>query len=70
MLAYGVCGLWIAACLAVAEPLIGRNFPSVLVNGSVAALLGLLGGLVAALFVDGVHHAAGGVAARPIFAKR
>ncbi len=62
VLAYGVCGLWIAACLAVAEPLVQRNFPSVLVNGSVAALLGLLGGLVAALFVDSVHHAAGGVA--------
>jgi hypothetical protein len=61
-LAYGVCGLMIATCLAVAEPLTQRNFPSTLVNGSVAALLGLVGGLAAALFVDGLHTLAGGAA--------
>ncbi len=60
VLAYGVCGLWIAACLAVAEPLTQRNYPSALVNGSVAALLGLLGGLCAALLVSLMHRIATG----------
>ena len=57
VLAYGVCGLMIASCLAIAEPLTQRNYPSVLVNGSVAALLGLLGGLAAALLRrPSAHH--------------
>jgi hypothetical protein len=40
VLIFGICGMWIAACLAVAEPLTQRNYASALTNGSVAALLG------------------------------
>jgi uncharacterized membrane protein YjfL (UPF0719 family) len=50
-LMYGICGLFIATFLAIAEPLTQRNFASAVTNGSVAALLGLLGGLTAALFI-------------------
>ena len=49
----------IAACLAVAEPLTQRNFPSALTNGSVAALLGLLGGLTSAMFIYVLRRSAG-----------
>jgi hypothetical protein len=56
---YGICGLWIATCLAVAEPLTQRNFSSAVTNGSVAALLGLLGGLSSAMFIYGLRRSAG-----------
>lgn len=58
-LIFGICGMLIAACLAVAEPLTQRNFPSALTNGSVAALLGLLGGLTSAMFVYVLRRSAG-----------
>jgi len=56
---YGICGLWIATCLAVAEPLTQRNLSSAVTNGSVAALLGGLGGLSSAMFVYGLRRSAG-----------
>ena len=59
VLIFGICGMLIAACLAVAEPLTQRNYPSALTNGSVAALLGLLGGIASALFVYVLHMTAG-----------
>jgi hypothetical protein len=61
VLAYGACGLLIALCLGVAEPATDRNLPGVVVNGSVAAAMGLLGGVVVALFVDRLFAALGGV---------
>jgi hypothetical protein len=58
-LMYGICGLFIATCLAIAEPLTQRNFSSAITNGSVAALLGLMGGLTAALFIYVLQRTAG-----------
>ncbi len=58
-LIFGICGMLIAACLAVAEPLTQRNFASALTNGSVAALLGLLGGLASAMFIYVLRQTAG-----------
>jgi type III secretion system (T3SS) inner membrane Yop/YscD-like protein len=59
VLVYGICGLFIATCLSIAEPLTQRNFSSAITNGSVAALLGLLGGLTAALFIYVLTRTAG-----------
>jgi hypothetical protein len=59
VLIFGICGMWIAACLSVAEPLTQRNYASALTNGSVAALLGLLGGLASAMFVYVMRQNAG-----------
>jgi hypothetical protein len=48
LLAYGICGVMIAVCLAIAEPLVQRNWAGAVVNGSVGAMLGLVGGVVVA----------------------
>jgi hypothetical protein len=60
VLAYGLIGMIIALCLAIAEPLIDRNLQGVTVNGSVGAMLGLFGGVIVSLFVDRLHQALGG----------
>ena len=60
VLAYGLIGMIIALCLAVAEPLIDRNWQGVTVNGAVGAMLGLIGGVVVSLFVDRLHGWLGG----------
>ena len=52
VLAFGVSGMIIALALSIAEPVIGRNVPSAIINGSVGATLGLVGGVVVALFVE------------------
>jgi hypothetical protein len=52
LLFYGVSGMTIAVCLGIAEPAVERNWRGVVVNGSVAAVLGLLGGVVVSLFVN------------------
>ena len=56
LLFYGACGLGVAACLAAAEPIVERNFPRAVINGSVGAVLGLAGGLVVALFMDSIFE--------------
>ncbi|HEX4124236.1 MAG TPA: FHA domain-containing protein [Tepidisphaeraceae bacterium] len=48
LLAYGLCGVLIAVCLAIAEPLVQRNWAGAIINGSVGAMLGLIGGVVVA----------------------
>jgi hypothetical protein len=60
VLAFGVCGMVIAIALSIAEPLVSRNIPSTIINGSVGATLGLLGGVAVALFVERLYHALGG----------
>jgi hypothetical protein len=52
LLFYGVSGMTIAVCLGIAEPAVERNWRGVVVNGSVAAILGLLGGVVVSLFIN------------------
>ncbi|MCE9553844.1 MAG: FHA domain-containing protein [Planctomycetes bacterium] len=53
-------GIPLAFCLAVAEPAVGRNWRASLICGSVGLLLGLLGGVVVGLFINGLYHAVGG----------
>jgi hypothetical protein len=65
VLAYGLIGMLIAASLAVAEPLVDRNFHGALVNGAVGAMLGLFGGLIVSLFVDRLHQRLGGANPNP-----
>ena len=60
VLSYGAWGLVIALCLGIAEPVTNRNVPAVVINASVAAAMGLLGGVVVALFVDRLYAALGG----------
>jgi hypothetical protein len=60
VLSYGLVGMIIAFCLAIAEPLIDRNVQGVTINGAVGAMLGLFGGVVVSLFVDRLHQWAGG----------
>jgi hypothetical protein len=60
VLSYGACGLMIALCLGIAEPATDRNLAGVVVNGSVAAAMGLLGGVVVSLFVEKLFTLLGG----------
>jgi hypothetical protein len=60
VLAYGVTGMLIAIMLSIAEPAVSRNVPSAIVNGSVGATMGLLGGICVALFVERMYKALGG----------
>jgi hypothetical protein len=60
VLAYGVTGMLIAILLSIAEPAVSRNVPSAIINGSVGATMGLIGGVVVALFVERMYKALGG----------
>jgi hypothetical protein len=60
VLAFGVCGMLIAIFLSIAEPAVSRNLPGSIVNGSVGATMGLIGGVVVALFAERLYHALGG----------
>jgi hypothetical protein len=60
VLAFGLCGMFISVGLSVAEPVVDRNMHAVVVNGSVGAALGLLGGLGASVVVDRIYHLIGG----------
>src|SRR5699024_9939279 len=50
-------GLLIAMCLSMAEAVVSRNTPSMVINGSVGPTLGLMGGVAVALFVERLYHA-------------
>ena len=47
----------IAVCLAVAEPLVDRNTRQLMINGTIAASVGLVGGVAAALVVEKLYNA-------------
>jgi hypothetical protein len=53
-------GILLASALAVADPLLGRNWRATVVNGSVGILLGMIGGIVVGLFIDHLYHFLGG----------
>ncbi|HZL38135.1 MAG TPA: FHA domain-containing protein [Tepidisphaeraceae bacterium] len=57
--AYGLCGMMIAMCLSIAEPLTGRKLRAAVVYGSAGAALGVLGGVAAALLTDRISAWAG-----------
>lgn len=74
VLAFGVSGMLIALALSIADPVVGRNVPSAIINGSVGATLGLIGGVVVALFVERMYEAMTGTegsisAARQVLAR-
>jgi hypothetical protein len=56
---YGICGMAISICLSIAEPLTSGNYPAVVRNGWIGALLGLLGGVCAAGVIVWVNRAVG-----------
>jgi hypothetical protein len=56
VLAFGAAGVMIALCLAIAIPVTERNVPGIVVNGSVGAALGLIGGLIVAALVGPVQR--------------
>jgi hypothetical protein len=70
VLAYGLIGMIIALCLAVADPLIDRNPQGVAINGAVGAMLGLIGGVVVSLFVDRLHGWLGGTDSAELATRR
>jgi hypothetical protein len=47
-LSYGLCGMMIAMCLAIAEPLTQHKKKAAFINGSIGAVAGLAGGAAAA----------------------
>lgn len=64
-LSFGLCGMALALCLGLAEPLSERNLPRAVRNGALGATLGLVGGITVSLFVDRIYRAAGGGVADP-----
>jgi hypothetical protein len=60
MVFMGQLGLLLACFLALADPVVSRNWRAAVVNGSVGILLGMLGGILVALFIDKVYHFLGG----------
>ncbi len=61
LLSYGVCGMMIAMCLAVAEPLTQHKFWAAWSNAGAGGILGLIGGIAAALLTDRISRLAGSV---------
>lgn len=64
VLRYGICGLMIAMCLAMAEPLSQRKFGQASRVGAVGAILGLIGGVIATLLAGRIAIWASSVSAR------
>jgi hypothetical protein len=64
-LSFGLCGMLLALCLGLAEPLSERNLPRAVRNGALGATLGLVGGIAVSLFIDRIYRAAGGGEADP-----
>jgi hypothetical protein len=56
LIGFGLCGIFVSIGLSVAEPAVDRNLHAGVINGSVGAALGLLGGLAASLIVDRIYH--------------
>jgi hypothetical protein len=56
----GQLGLLLACFLALADPVVSRNWRAAVVNGSVGIFLGLLGGILVALFINELYRLLGG----------
>lgn len=52
-----LCGVFLGLALSVAEPIVSRNYRAAVINGSVGATLGLLGGIGVSLFVNNLYQA-------------
>jgi hypothetical protein len=57
LIAFGLSGMLIAACLSAAEKIVDRNYSQALVNGCVGAALGLIGGAFVSLFFTQLYDA-------------
>ena len=57
---YCACGTMIAISLGMAESVAARNMQGAVVYGAVGALLGLVGGVAVALFIEQLYHRLGG----------
>src|ERR1700722_20337085 len=57
LLSFGLCGMLIATCLSIAEPMVDRNIAGALINGITGAALGLIGGVIVSLFVEKLYNA-------------
>ncbi len=57
LLSFGLCGMLIATCLCIAEPIVDRNVIGSLTNGIAGAALGLIGGVIVSLFVEKLYNA-------------
>jgi hypothetical protein len=53
---FGLTGMLIAVCLAVADPLTAGNKMAALLNGLLGAVLGLIGGAAASFFFDKIYQ--------------
>lgn len=51
VLFYGLCGMSIAAAMAMADSIVGRNYAGAVIHGSAGAVAGLVGAVVASLFI-------------------
>jgi hypothetical protein len=60
MIFMGQLGLLLACFLALADPVVSRNWRAATINGSVGVMLGLVGGILVALFIGKVYHLLGG----------
>ena len=56
LLFYGVSGVMIAVFLAAADALVERNLNGAIINGSIGAIVGAVGGLVVALLVNRIEQ--------------
>jgi hypothetical protein len=65
MMFYGIGGLFIAACLGMAESVVERNMKGAVIQGSVAAALGLVGGVVVSLFDQRIYQLLAGASGTP-----
>ena len=55
VVSFGLSGMLLALCLGIAEPLTERNQPAMVKNGALSAMLGLIGGLAVAFFVERIY---------------
>jgi hypothetical protein len=56
LLFYGVCGVTIAVMLAIADSVIERNINGAIIYGSIAAVVGVAGGLAVALVINRIQQ--------------
>jgi hypothetical protein len=52
LLSYGLCGMMLAMCLAIAEPITQHKTRETWINGLTGAFVGIVGGVAAALLID------------------
>jgi hypothetical protein len=52
LIAFGLSGMLIAACLSAAEKIVDRNYSGAILNGFVGAAAGLVGGVIVSLFFN------------------